>query len=162
MFPWWPGAQGGSNLRTGTNPPYAVADFLAYYTQFGVDGNNNPVVPQAVIAAIIAEANANLQQARWRTSWTRGMALYVAHYCQLYLETSQGTGTSQQAVLEAGKFEGIITNASAGDVSQGFDSNLAGRDSPTGAGWGDLHLTEYGVQLRTLAARLALGGIYVQ
>lgn len=151
----------GSNLRKGTNPPYAASDFLSWYPQFGNDSAGNPVVPAGALQNFIEEAQASVQKARFRATWPRAMALFIAHQCQLYVQTTASTGTTAEQVLQDGKFQGVVTAKSVGDVSVSYDTNVTGRDTPTLQGWGDFHLTEYGVQFATLAKRYALGNMYV-
>lgn len=151
----------GSNLRKGTNPPYAVSDFTTFYPQFGVNSDGLSIVPVAVIQTFIDEANARIQQARWHSQWQRGMRLYIAHYCTLWLKTSVSPDNGVGAVLNAGKAEGVITDKSVGDVHVSFDTNLSGRDQPFMPGAGDFHLTEYGRMYATLRKQFGLGGMHI-
>lgn len=147
----------GSNLRSGTNPAYAVNDFTTFYPQFGNDSNNNPiVVPQSVIQAFIDMANASLQQARWHSAWQTAMNLYVAHFCTLYLQTSADPNSGASAVFEAGKAQGVLSGESVGDVSYSSDVNIASVD-----GWAMWNLTAYGQQLATLAKLYGKGGMQI-
>lgn len=152
---------GGSNIRQGTNPPYDTTDFLMMYPQFGNDANGNAVVPTVVIQNFLTMANAALLQVRWRNAWVIGMGLYIAHYCQMWIETSVPVGSVAVVVAEQGKAEGVVSDKSVGDIHIGFDTNLAGREAPTGEGWGAWHLTKYGQQFRTLAKMYGMGGMYV-
>lgn len=151
----------GSNLRIGTNPPYATTDFLAFYPQFGNNTSGIPVVPVAVLQTFITLANSSLQQARWNAMWTLAMGWYVAHFCTLYLQSLADPNGGAAAVFEAGRAQGVITSKSVGDVSVAYDPNLAGRDTPTMAGWGAYHLTVYGQQLITSGRLVGKGAMYV-
>jgi hypothetical protein len=152
---------GASNIRWGTNPPYAVSDFLTFYPQFGLDVNGNEIVPTPVLEAIIAQANACLLEARWHSSWLPAMGLYVAHYCELWLQASVPAGSVAAVVAEQGKAEGVLADKSVGDVHVGYDTNLSGREAPTGEGWGAFHLTKFGQPFRTEAKLYGMGGCYL-
>ena len=150
----------GSNLRTGSNPAYAVSDFVTFYPQFGTNDSGVYVVPQTVIQAFIDLAQASIQQARWRNQWQFGMGLFVAHYCTLYLQTLADPNSGAQQVWDAGRARGVILSESAGGVSVSYDPNLAGRDQPDMKGWGAYHLTEFGQQLITIGRLVGKGGMY--
>lgn len=150
-----------SNLRAGTNPPYTISDFTAFYPQFGNDSQGNPVVPPAVIQTFITMANAKIQQTRWRSEWSFAMGLLVAHYCTLWLQTQVSPDNGGAGVAQAGQAQGVVANESAGDVSVGYDPKLPGADSPLLAGWGDLHLTTYGQQLLSRARMVGKGGMFI-
>lgn len=141
----------GSNLRSGTNPPYAVSDFTDFYPQF-----TNSVIPANVMQAFIDEANAGLSQARYHSAWTRAMALFVAHLCTLYLESYVDPASSAQSVADAGRAQGISTSQSVGDVSESVDIIAV-----TDPAWGDLNLTSYGQQLIRLGKLYGKGGMQI-
>ncbi|WP_074951076.1 DUF4054 domain-containing protein [Alicyclobacillus macrosporangiidus] len=146
----------GSNIRQGTNPPYAVSDFLAMYPQFGPDADDKYVVPQTVIEAFIDMANASMSQARWRSMWQAAMGWYVAHFCTLYLQSAADPNSGAAAVLEAGRAQGVLTGESVGDLSYSQDANIASVD-----GWAAWNLTVYGQQLATMGRLVGKGGMYV-
>ncbi len=151
----------GSNLKAGnTNPPYTSADFLSFYPQFGNNTQGVAVVPTTVIDTFVTMATGALNSAKWNTQWLFGMHLYIAHFCTLYLQTVANPDGAA-AVFEAGRARGVVTSESAGDLSVSYDPNLAGRDTPTMAGWGAFHLTAYGQQFVTLARIVGLGGMYI-
>lgn len=154
-----------SNIVVGTNPPYGLADFCAFYPKFGTvtagaDPDDPPtytgLIPEAVLTAFISLASACLQKARWREDWSIGMANFIAHYCTLYLQTAVPTAnpTAQQA-YSTGLARGIQTSKSAGDLSVGYQ--LVGNFEEWGA-WG---LTTYGQQLITRARVIGFGILYV-
>ena len=58
------------------------ADFPQFYTAEGVS-----LVPEAVLAEFIAQANASIQPDKWLNGWRYACGLYVAHYATLYLRT---------------------------------------------------------------------------
>ncbi|GLG02172.1 hypothetical protein Alches_22130 [Alicyclobacillus hesperidum subsp. aegles] len=146
----------GSNIRQGTNPPYAVSDFLAVYPQFGTDANGNAIVPQSVLQTFVTLASSVLQQVRWRSYWQIAMGLFVAHFATLYLQSMADPNSGAAAVFEAGRAQGVITGESVGDVSYSADTSAANVD-----GWAAWNLTSYGQQLATIGRLVGRGGMYV-
>ena len=147
-----------SGIVVGSNPPYTLADFVAFYPKFGEvkDEIFTGTVPAAAINMYIALASASLMQGRWREAWTMVMGLYVAHYCTLYLRSEGSAGTTAGAIAASGLEKGITISQSAGDVSkssqlvQGFEQ------------WGAFAQTTYGTQLITLAKTVGRGPIFVR
>ena len=140
-----------SNIKIGENPSYTKEDFFAFYPQF--EGQ----VPENVINSFINLANSNINQKRWNKSWEFGMALFVAHFLTLYVKTS-GTVEVPNENLASGNVRGIQTSKSVDGVSVSYDvsSVLTELD-----GWGSYKLTEYGIQLLTMARLLGKGNMYV-
>jgi hypothetical protein len=151
----------GSNIQIGTNPAYAVSDFLAFYPQFGPNSLGTPVVPTAVLQTFITLACTVLQQSRWQSMWALAVGWYVAHFCTLYLQSMADPDGGAAAVFASGRSQGVIMSKSVGDVSVSYDPNLSGRDQPSLAGWGAFHLTVYGQQLITSARLVGKGGMYI-
>lgn len=140
-----------SNIKIGENPEYTVDDFYAFYPQF------KDQVPENVVEAFVNLASANINIKRWHKSWEFGMALFIAHFLTLYIKTS-GTIDDPQTNLASGLVRGIQTSKSVDGVSVGYDvsSVLTEMD-----GWGSYKLTEYGIQLLTMARLLGKGNMYV-
>lgn len=140
-----------SNIKIGKNPDYTEEDFYAFYPQF--EGQ----VPSVVVQTFINLASANINKARWHKSWSFGMALFIAHFLTLYVKTS-GTADNPNTNLASGNIRGIQTSKSVDGVSVSYDvsSVLSELD-----GWGSYKLTEYGIQLLTIARLLGKGGMYV-
>lgn len=140
-----------SNIKLGENPIYTKENFFAFYPQF------ENQVPEAVIDSFINLASSNLNQKRWNKSWEFGMALFIAHFLTLYVKTS-GTVENPNSNLSAGNVRGIQTSKSVDGVSVSYDvsSILTSMD-----GWGSYKLTEYGIQLLTMARLLGKGNMYV-
>jgi hypothetical protein len=113
------------------------------------------VIPQAVLQLYINLANACLMQARWFEMWPMAMALFVAHFCTLWLRSEGNPGTTAQQVAASGLEKGIIVSSAAGDVSLSRQvlSDLAGF-----AAWGE---TTYGTQLATFAKIVGIGPMYI-
>jgi len=135
-----------ANIAIGTNPSYASADFLAIYPKF------TNLVPDAVLTMYVALASACLSQARWGAQWQFGMALFVAHYCTLYLQSEGQPGTTAGQVAASGLAKGIAIAQSVGDVSVSYEPVTSGFES-----WGAWQSTTYGVQLITIAKIVGWG-----
>lgn len=84
------------------------------------------------------------------------MALFVAHFCTLYLETSADPNSGAAAVFEAGRAQGVITGESVGDVSYSSDVNVGSVD-----GWAQWNATQYGRQLASRGKLVGMGGMHV-
>ncbi len=141
-------AVNGANV-TLSNPATASGNISAsFYTA--------PLVPLAVMQIYLNIAYASLMQTRWRESWTLVMALYIAHYLTLWLET-EGNPQSTAAQIVANSLQaGITISQSADGVAQGLQALQALNN------WAGWSLTQYGSQLATLARVIGAGMIYVR
>lgn len=140
-----------SNLKIGENPEYTLEDFFSFYPQF------QDQVPDAIIQSFICLACANINKKRWHRSWRFGMALFVAHFLTLYVKTC-GTEDEPLTNLASGNVRGIQTSKSVDGVSISYDVSAVLSELD---GWGSYKLTEYGIQLLTMARLLGKGGMYV-
>ncbi len=140
-----------ANIKVGENPEYTESEFYAFYPQF------QGQVPSSVVQSFINLASANLNIERWHESWKFGMALFVAHFLTLYVKTC-GTSSVPETNLASGNVRGIQSSKSVDGVSVSYDvsSVLTELD-----GWGSYKLTEYGIQLLTIARLLGKGNMYV-
>lgn len=141
-----------SNIRTGENPSYAVADFLSVYPQF------NSIIPTPVIRLYIELADAAIKEARWHKAWKIAISLFVAHWCTLWLRNSADPTDGKDAIVQAGQTNGIITTESVDGVSYSMDINTAMDDLK---GYGMWKTTDYGAQLATLATTYGKGMMLV-
>lgn len=113
------------------------------------------LVPLIVLDLYIALASASLNQARWQAAWQTGMALYVAHFATLWLQSEGDPVSTAGQAAATGLAQGIIVSKSVGDVSvsmqpyQGFEA------------WGAFQQTVYGQQLISLAKVVGWGPVYV-
>lgn len=152
-----------SNVRPGTNPAYTIADFVAFYPQFGPatpippETEGVPLVPDAVVQAYIDLAAVCIMQTRWHGMWKIATGLFVAHFCTLYLESLASPDSGAAAVISAGQARGIIASESASDVSASYDTSIANDLN----GWAAWKLTSYGMQLATQARIVGMGGMMV-
>jgi len=115
-----------------------------------------PPVPLALIQLYINIAFASLMQSRWREQWPLAMALYVAHYLTLWEQTEGNPQTTASQIVANSLQAGITISQGADGVNQGLAI------LETLASWGTWTLTQYGVQLATLAKLVGSGPIYVR
>ena len=115
-----------------------------------------PFLPLIVIQLYINLARASVMQARWFDTWKLGVALFVAHYCTLWMTTETGPNSTAAQVATSGMETGIALSQSAGDVS--YSAQLpSGWDE-----WGDWTFTRYGQQFMQLARVAGSGMMYIR
>jgi hypothetical protein len=112
------------------------------------------LVPLAVIQLYLNIAYASLMQSRWRESWCLGMALYIAHYLTLWCQTEGNPQSTANQVVANSLQAGITISQGADGVSQGLQALTALNN------WGTWTLSQYGVQLATLARVVGAGPAY--
>ena len=95
-----------SNLSFGSNPPYAIEDFLQVYPQFGNDANNNSVIPTAIIQMYINLATTCIKKDKWFDAWEVAMGWFIAHFLTLYLQGTADPNSGAAGVLQAGQTRG--------------------------------------------------------
>lgn len=145
-----------SNIITGDNPPFAVADFVAQYPQFGPDAKGKYLVPEIMLTMYVNLAHSYLKQARWKNTWQMAMGLFVAHFATIYLQSAAKPGAEADQVVASGAARGMIASESAGDLSVSYESIASDLD-----GWAAWKLTIFGQQLVTFAKIIGKGGMYV-
>ena len=111
-----------------------------------------PMIPLAVLNVFITLASASLAQGRYLDSWTFVMALYIAHFVTLWLQSEGQPATTAGQAASAGLVRGIAAAKSVGDVSVSYESLTSNAQE-----WGSFQATTYGAQLITLA-RIAGSG----
>ena len=116
----------------------------------------NLIMPQAVLQMYINLASACLSIARWLDFWPMAMALFVAHYATLYLESEGNAGSSAAAIAISGLERGLEVSQSAGDTSIG--TQFLTDQLP---GFGAWLRTTYGTQLATIAQSIGFGPMYI-
>lgn len=141
-----------ANIRIGNDDDtYTLEQFYAFYPQF------KDQVPEVVAQTFLNLALCNISKARWNCSWEVAIALFIAHFLTLYTQTC-GTTENPITDLSAGLTKGIATSKSVDGVSVSYDLSAVLSDTTS---WGAYQLTQYGVQLLTLARLLGKGGVYV-
>lgn len=116
-----------------------------------------PFIPIAVVMAYVLLARYSVMSARYFGVWPIAMALFIAHYCTMYMRTESSTpNATASQVASSGLTKGILVHRGAGDVSA--TSQLVQGLEEFGA-WNE---TEYGVQFATLAQGASMGPIWVQ
>ncbi len=139
----------GTNTITISNAPsVAGAITLSIYEM--------PPVTLAVLQLYLNIAYASLMQSRWREQWQLGMALYIAHYLTLWEQTDGNPQTTASQIVANSLQAGITISQGADGVNQGLAI------LETLASWGSWTLTQYGVQLATIARLCGSGPIYVR
>lgn len=114
-----------------------------------------PPMPIVAIQLYLNLALASIMQARWLDSWTLGMALFIAHYCTLYMRSESGPNLTAAQIATSGLEKGITISKAVGDVS-----TSAALIEPF-VDWGSFAETTYGIQLVTMAQGIAMGPIWV-
>lgn len=156
FFPFFnppvPLVSNASNFLGGTNPEYTVDDFFEFYPQF------ENVIDEEIVEQFVTMAQATVQERRWKESWFLGMALFLAHFSTLYLQTQAGDNPTAAQVVSAAYARGLITSKSVGSVSVSYDYSLIGDDLE---GWAAWKLTVYGQQYAGMANLLGSMPVYV-
>lgn len=147
-----------ANLSSGTNPDYAITDFLADFPQFSNvctspdGGTTPPAVPTTLLQRFINMATASLSQSKWFDMWQYAMGLFVAHYITMFLSASQQT--TAPGLVKGASPVMLQTSKSVGNVSASYDPSTIAEDMK---GWGAYKATTYGQQLVTLAKTIGAG-----
>ncbi len=157
-----------SNLRSGDNPPYSLADFYALYPAYGpreIPGGapgDDPVVTYLVdpmiIEMYIGLADAIVKENRWRKRWKFATGLFIAHFLTLYLQSLADANSTAAQAVAAGQTRGLMSSKSVGDVSVSYDFSTIAQGLD---GWAAWNLTTFGQQYATLARIVGKGGMYV-
>jgi hypothetical protein len=114
-----------------------------------------PWLPLILIQLYITLASSSLVQARWNTNWYLAMALFVAHYCTLWMDGETGPNLTASQIATSGLQMGIMISQAAGDTSAGLKP-IEGLEI-----YGAWNLTRYGIQLATLATGYGAGIMYI-
>ena len=135
------------------NPEYTKEQFLAIYPQF-------TNISDAVFEFYLKLANSSLSYDAWGDQWEQGMALYIAHFLTLYLQTTNGLSADSPAskVIQASYSQGLVSSKSVGDISKSYDYGSINDDLK---GWAAWKLTAFGQQFATIAKLIGKGGSYI-
>lgn len=157
-----------SNLRTGDNPPYTLADFYTLYPAYApreappeppaTESTVTYLVDPAFIEMYIGLADAVVKESRWRRQWKFAMGLFVAHFLALYLQSLTDANSTAAQVVAAGQARGLMSSKSVDDVSVSYDFSAIAQGLD---GWAAWNLTTFGQQYATLARMVGKGGMYV-
>lgn len=143
--------------------------FFEYMPQFceakiSIDANGNEyrikssLVPTKALENFIRMANANILQCRWFEKWEYACALYVAHYCVLYMKNYSESSKSINDITDTAGNIGMVSSVSLGDASTSYDNSIITQSMQKYGLWGS---TPYGQQLVTEAKLLGFGMGYV-
>lgn len=159
-----------SNIAICTNhTAYTVKMFLADFPQFGKTVTDDstepptvtiePTIPETMLEIFISMANEAILECVWGKRWRYAMGLFVAHYAALYAQSFYPSDPDNDAGTGAGSGQvtGIVTNATLGDASIGYDANATTGSTED---WGAWNATIYGQQLITMARPLSAAGMY--
>lgn len=151
--------RGASNIFVSDNPEYTVEDFTSVFPLFVI--NQSPeapgYIPLEVFELFKNMADASIKKERYCSAWKYFMGLYIAHMLTLYLKTSEGDPTAQNA-LASSISSGVATSKSVDGLSISYDLLGMAEDL---AGYGTWKLTIYGQQLATLTRMYGHGGMWV-
>lgn len=145
-------ASNASNIRTGDNPTYTIADFVSMYPAFVPDVNGT------ILQVFIDLADASIKVSRYHGAWSLCMGFFVAHFATLWLQSVAQPGSPAAQVVALGEAKGLRTSKSVGDVSVSIDYNAIAQDLN---GWAAWKLTTFGQQFATLAKLMGKGGMMV-
>ena len=164
-----------SNLKVGTNPPFAMKDFQEMYPQFfeidkivkSIEITEDEfqteteiiksLIPNEVMEMYIELADSCIKQSRYRKMWKHCMCLFIAHFTTLYMQSMVEANSDLATVIHAGQTKGLVASKSVDGVSVSYDFQ-AMQDLEGFAAWKS---TTYGFQLATLAKVYSKGGLYV-
>lgn len=148
------GIPAGAVLTTVTLPTATISSAATSSGAITLSVYESPLVPLTVIQIYLNIAFVSLMQSRWREQWQLGMALYIAHYLTLWLETEGNTQTTATQIVANSLQAGITISQGADGVNQGLKV-LESLDN-----WAAWTLTQYGVQLATIARVVGSGPVY--
>ena len=150
-----------SNIILTDNPPYTQEDFTKTFPKFVINApdteDESEGVPYAVFNLFLSMANHSIKYDRFKSLWKYLMALYIAHYCTLYLQTQAGD-PNVRGILASSMPKGIETSKSVDGLSISYDVTTITNDF---SGYGTYKNTLYGQQLITLSKLYGMGGMWV-
>ena len=150
-----------SNVILTDNPSFSKEDFSSVFPQFSfgdTNQDNQDNIPDIVFNIFLSMANAALKYDRYKSSWKYLMCLYIAHFCSLYLMTTQGDGTAQ-SILRSAVPPMVATSKSVDGLSISYDTVGVYNDFSKYGTWA---LTSYGAQLVTLIRIYSGAGMWVR
>ena len=148
------GLNAGTVINSVTMPTITVSSDATESGAVTLAVYEAPLVPLAVIQLYLNLAYVSLMQSRWRESWQLGMALYIAHYLTLWCQTEGNAQTTANQIVANSLQAGITVSQGADGVSQGLQV-LTKLEN-----WAAWTLTQYGVQLATIARVVGAGPAY--
>lgn len=115
----------------------------------------SPLVPLAVMNAYIMLASASIMQSRYQDGWALAMALFIAHYATLWLQSDGNPASTAAQAAQQGVAKGIQVTKAVGDTSVGYQALTGFED------WGSWNLTMYGMQFMTMARVIGAGPMLI-
>lgn len=123
-----------------------IPAFRAAFPEF----KDTEVYPTSMIQFWASFAEAQVRQKVWKTQWTVGVNLYVAHEITLAVQNAK---TSKFGGAP-GTFGGVANNKTVGSATVGYDANTT-----TEKDAGYWNLTNYGKQYIRLARIFGAGAV---
>lgn len=136
----------------GKNPPFSIEDFYKTYPQFC------NLIENDVTHMYLKFADSCIKEKQWRGAWKIGMCLFIAHFLTLYLKTYIDGDVTASKVISSGELKGLKSSKAVDGVSVSYDFSTAIQGVNDWAGW---TLTEYGLQLVSLAKLYGKGAAFV-
>lgn len=147
-----------SRSRGSYSPEMFQEDFPQFYTAATEEQPAVCLVPPAMLAEFIQQANAAIAPDKWLDGWRYTAGLYVAHQAALYLRTYAASSPDAHQAAATGALVGVVKSATLGDSSVSYDTDALTKAT---AEWGDLNATQYGQLLATRARLAGMGGTCV-
>jgi len=115
-----------------------------------------PMMPLVMILWFVYMAGASVMQQRYQEAWPWAMALYIAHFSEMWMRSKSGDNSTAAKVVASGLERGMLVGKSAGDVSASIQF-LDGFDE-----WGAFRETTYGIQFATMSMNTNAGPVWVR
>jgi hypothetical protein len=148
------GLNDGTVIKSVTMPEITVSSNATASRATTIAVYEAQLVPLAVMQLYLNIAIVSIMQSRWREQWELGMALYIAHYLTLYCQTEGNQQSTANQIVANSLQAGITISQGADGVSQGLQV-LTKLEN-----WAAWTLTQYGVQLATIARVVGAGPAY--
>lgn len=115
-----------------------------------------PPMPLVIILWFVFQAGASVMQERYQESWPFAMALFIAHFCTMYMRSESGANATAAQIVATGLERGLLVGKSAGDVSANIKF-LDGFEE-----WGAMAETTYGTQFISMSKVVNAGPVWVR
>jgi Protein of unknown function (DUF4054) len=150
------GIQCGSVIQSITQPSTLVLSLPT--TASGLQTLSiyvSALIPTCVLNAYIYLATSSILQVRYQEMWSFCMALYIAHYLTLWLNSGNlGAGSTPGQIASSGLAMGVAISKHVGDVS------IASQPLKMPDWAGTYALTTYGQQLLTFGMAVGSGPVW--
>lgn len=139
------------------NPPFTIKDFCFWMPQFKAYMNTED--GQVMFDNLYPIANNKIFESVFGTDWKYAMSLCIAHYSYLIsLNMSAPSGDTLPQVYGGGATRGVLTSASIGGFSKGYDLQYTTLNTEDAMFWNQ---STYGSALMALWKTKAAPSIFV-